>query len=105
MFWGSWKWIGWFGTEFTWVGRWIMDSVVRNDSRAVGLCVDWLREGTFAPAQSTALRYALSRLTGREYDTDANWVSWYDSTGKEAYPEPDIDTWYEDMKAIHDKDG
>jgi hypothetical protein len=105
LFWGSWKWIGWFGTDFTWVGRWIMDSVVRKDSRAVGLCIDWLREGTFAPEQSMALRYALSHFTGLEYGTDIEWVSWYDSTGKEAYPDPDMSAWYEDMKAIHDEDG
>jgi hypothetical protein len=30
--WGSWKWIGWFGTESTWVGRCIMDSVIRKDT-------------------------------------------------------------------------
>ncbi len=105
MFWGSWKWIGWFGTTFTWVGRWIMDSVVRNDPRAVTLCIDWLREGTFAPAQSVALRYALSRLTGLDYDSDPDWVAWYDSIGKETYPEPDIKAWHEELKTLYDKDG
>ena len=97
MFWGSWKWIGWFGTEFTWVGRWIMDSIVRSDPRAVALCIDWLRAGTFAPAQSSALRYALSHLTGLEFDTDIEWVSWHDSTSQDAYPEPDIDAWHEEL--------
>jgi hypothetical protein len=43
-FWGGWKWIGWYATEFTWVGRWIMHSVVRNDSRAIPLCIDWLKD-------------------------------------------------------------
>lgn len=103
MFWGSWKWIGWFATDFTWVGRWIMDSVVRNDPRAVALCIDWLCEGTFAPAQSEALRYALSRFTRLNYDSDPDWVAWYDSSGKETYPEPDINTWYEELKAMYEE--
>ena len=79
-----------------------MDSVIRNDSRAVGLCIDWLRQGTFAESQSVALRYALNRLTGVSYQTDSEWVNWYDlSGGKQQFPEPDIDAWYEDLKAIH----
>jgi mannose-6-phosphate isomerase-like protein (cupin superfamily) len=78
MFWGSWKWIGWFGTEFTWVGRWIMDSVVRNDARAVNLCIYWLRNGTCHESQSKTLRYALERFTGQSYATDAEWLQWYD---------------------------
>ena len=45
-FWGSWKWVGWFATDCTWVGRWIMHSVVRKDPRAVNLCIEWLRTGT-----------------------------------------------------------
>jgi hypothetical protein len=65
LFWGSWKWVGWFGTEFTWVGRWIMHSVVTGDTRAVNLCVYWLREGTVSEQQSQALRYALHSLTLR----------------------------------------
>jgi hypothetical protein len=48
LFWGSWKWIGWYATEFTWVGRWIMHSVVTGDKRAVNLCIGWLRNGTFS---------------------------------------------------------
>jgi hypothetical protein len=56
LFWGSWKWVGWFATDFTWVGRWIMHSVVTNDPRAVNLCIDWLRSGTVAEQQSQALR-------------------------------------------------
>lgn len=40
LFWGSWKWIGWFATEFTRVGRWIMVSVLKNDPRGVPLCID-----------------------------------------------------------------
>ena len=101
MFWGSWKWIGWFGTDFTWVGRWIMDSVIRDDPRAVNLCIYWLREGTVGESQSSALRYALGRLTSLSYSTDNEWVQWYDSGGDEQFPEADIDEWYEDLKAIH----
>lgn len=84
MFWGSWKWIGWFGTEFTWVGRWIMDSVVRKDSRAVNLCIEWLRGGTF---NESILRYALEQLTEQSYATDSEWVQWYDSVGSRLSPD------------------
>ena len=100
-FWGSWKWIGWFGTEFTWVGRWIMDAVVRNDPRAVQPCVGWLRDGTASESQSAALRYALRRLTGLTHASDAEWVAWYERGGTREYPEPSIDAWYEDLKKIH----
>ena len=101
-FWGSWKWIGWFGTTFTWVGRWIMDAVIRRDPRAVEMCVAWLREGTCGESQSAALRYALSHLTGFVFATDREWVNWYDHDGgRVQYPEPDIDAWYEDLKAIY----
>jgi hypothetical protein len=103
LFWGSWKWIGWFGTEFTWVGRWIMDSVIRKDSRAVSLCVEWLRDGTCAEEQSQALRYALHALTGRSFPTDKEWVEWYDRGGGiQEYPEPDIDRWHEELQAQFD---
>jgi hypothetical protein len=101
VFWGSWKWIGWFGTEFTWIGRWIMDAVVRNDPRAVEPCVDWLRDGTFSPSQSAALRHALGRLTGLGDATDAEWIAWYDQDGLERYPAPNIDAWYADLQKIH----
>jgi hypothetical protein len=100
LFWGSWKWVGWFATDFTWVGRWIMHSVVRNDPRAVNLCVEWLRHGAVAEEQSQALRYALGRLTGHSFATDGEWVEWYDTGGgREACPEPDFDRWYADLKA------
>lgn len=100
LFWGSWKWIGWFATDCTWVGRWIMHSVVYNDSRAVELCIAWLRDGTFAEQQSEALRYALSRLTGRSFITDQEWVDWYDQRGgNQEYPQPDFEKWLADLKA------
>ena len=104
LFWGSWKWIGWFGTDFTWVGRWIMHSVVRNDPRAVSLCINWLKQGTVSESQSAALRYALSRLTGAKFDRDKDWVRWYEggflSRGhKTQYPEPNLDSWLADLKA------
>jgi hypothetical protein len=100
LFWGSWKWIGWFGTEFTWVGRWIMHSVIRKDSRAVCLCIDWLRSGRFATPQSQALRYALNILTERNFSSDKEWVEWYDQGGGiREYPEPDIEQWYGELRA------
>ncbi len=100
LFWGSWKWVGWFATEFTWVGRWIMHSVLTNDNRAVNLCIAWLRSGTFAEQQSQALRYALTRFTGYSFATDREWVDWYDrGEGIQQYPEPDFDRWYADLKA------
>jgi hypothetical protein len=103
LFWGSWKWVGWFGTEYTWVGRWIMASLLTNDPRAVFFCIHWLKHGTFHPDQSTALRYALKTLTGKEYRSDAEWIRWYEGglfrkPGKELYPEPDVEAWLEDMK-------
>lgn len=102
MFWGSWKWIDWFGTEFTWVGRWIMDAVIRNDPRAVNLCVYWLRDGTCGESQSAALRYALTQLTGLSFKTDKEWVDWYDARGGSSqFPEPDFNAWYSDLKAIY----
>lgn len=98
-FWGSWKWVGWFATDFTWVGRWIMHSVVTNDKRAVNLCIDWLREGPAGAQQSQALRYALNRLTGHSFTTDQTWVAWYDKDGMKEYPKPDFDKWYADLQA------
>lgn len=101
-FWGSWKWIGWFGTEYTWAGRWIMDSVLRDDSRATHLCVSWLRQGTYAETQSQALRYALNRFTGQTFATDRDWIDWYfDGPGDREFPEPEFDAWYADMQRIH----
>jgi hypothetical protein len=52
VFWGSWKWIGWFATDFTWVGRWIMLSVVTKDVRAVNLCIEWIRDRHFPSTPS-----------------------------------------------------
>jgi hypothetical protein len=104
LFWGSCKWVGWFATDFTWVGRWIMNSVLTGDSRAVCLCIHWLKDGTFNADQSTALRYALQRLTGLTFATDKQWVDWYDggllrrAEGKRRYPEPDFDQWLADLK-------
>ena len=98
-FWGSWKWIGWFGTDFTWVG---MDSVLRNDDRAVHFCVDWLRDGPAGEPQNVALRYALAHLTDENFPTDKEWVEWYDGSGKTKFPEPNVNEWYEELKTIHE---
>jgi hypothetical protein len=98
-FWGSWKWVGWFATEFTWVGRWIMHSVVTGDRRAVNLCTYWLKEGTAGEPQSQALRYALGRLTGRSFATDQVWVRWYfTGGGMREYPEPDFKQWQAELQ-------
>jgi hypothetical protein len=98
-FWGSWKWVGWFATEFTWVGRWIMHSVVTGDTRAVNLCADWFQHGPASKQQSQALRYALGRLTGRSFTTDREWVDWYFADGGiQEYPESDFKQWYADLK-------
>ncbi len=98
LFWGSWKWVRWYGTDFTWVGRWIMNSILTHDTRAVLLCVEWLRNGTVHQDQSTALRHALATLTGKSFRTDVQWIEWYDAVGKQTYPEPDMQTWLEDLK-------
>ena len=101
-FWGNWKWIGWYGSEYTWVGRWILDSVLRNDTRAVPLCAGWLRNGTRGQGQSIALRYALNHFTGKSFETDQQWVDWYfDGGGEAEYPLVDIETWKKDLQAIH----
>lgn len=103
LFWGSWKWIGWFATDFTWVGRWIMHSVVRNDPRAVNLCIEWLRGGTVSGKQSAALRYALMKFTGETFTWNSRWLKWYDKRGgREQYPEPDFQEWCAEMQAEFD---
>ncbi len=98
LFWGSWKWVGWYGTEFTWAGRWIMNSVLTRDARAVSLSIEWLRYGTVHPDQSAALRHALATLTEKSFRTDPQWIEWYDRVGKQIYPEPDMQAWLEDLK-------
>ncbi len=104
LFWGIWKWIGAFATEFTWVGRMIMHSVLYDDPRGVPLCVDWLRQGTSHPDQSLALRLALGALTGEALETDRAWLKWYDggmlrAGAKARYPEPDIEAWVMELRA------
>jgi hypothetical protein len=103
-FWGSWKWIGWYATDCTWVGRWIMHSLVRNDSRAIPLCIDWLKSPPRFPQQEAALCYAVERLSGEPARRGHEWVRWYEggwfSTGaKVRYPPPNIDAWFAELKA------
>jgi hypothetical protein len=102
LFWGSWKWVGWFATDCTWVGRWIMHSVVRKDPRAVNLCIEWLKGGTVCAQQNVALRYALRVLTGRSFKWDFRWRRWYDKAGRNQYPEPDFKEWCAEMQAEFD---
>jgi hypothetical protein len=103
LFWGSWKWVGWFASDFTWVGRWIMNSLLAKDTRAVFLCIQWLKGPPVHPEQSAALRYALKSLTGKEHRTDKEWIKWYEgglfrAAGKQTYPQPDFDAWMADLK-------
>jgi hypothetical protein len=98
LFWGSWKWTGWFATDFTWVGRWIMNSLLTRDTRAVYLCNEWLKAGTVHADQSAALRAALTTLTGLRYPTDETWIAWYQKSGQQRYPEPDMEQWLADLK-------
>jgi hypothetical protein len=103
LFWGGWKWIGWFATEFTWVSRWIMAAVLKSDPRGVPLCIDWLEQGTFSMDQSNAIRQALHALTGESFKTDAEWIRWYNGGSfrrgaKERFPAPDFSAWLEDLK-------
>jgi hypothetical protein len=102
LFWGSWKWIGWYATEFTWVGRWIMHSVIRNDPRAIALCIHWIKATRF-PEQAAALSYAVQRLSGEAARSPREWVRWYEgglfSKGaKKRFPEPDIDVWLKELQ-------
>jgi len=102
LFWGSWKWIGWYATDFTWVGRWIMHSVVRNDPRAIPLCIDWIKATPF-PQQAAALSYAVQRLCGEPDRSPQAWVRWYEggwfSRGaKQRFPKPDFDAWLADLQ-------
>lgn len=98
LFWGSWKWVGWFATDLTWVGRWIMNSLLTRDTRAVELCIHWLRAGTAHPDQSAALHHALHLLTEKQFASDQEWLTWYDDTGYHQYPKPDFDEWLNDLK-------
>jgi hypothetical protein len=103
VWWGSWKWIGWFATDFTWVGRWIMHSVVTRDVRAVNLCIEWLRDRHF-PEHAIALQGALKHLTGENHATNAAWLRWYDGSdgrpaARDRYPEPDVNAWLVDLKS------
>lgn len=80
-----------------------MNSVLTHDTRAVYFCIYWLKEGTAHPDQSSALRHALNILTGKNYQSDAEWIKWYEGGflkkgGQVRYPEPDIDAWLEDLK-------
>jgi hypothetical protein len=109
LFWGSWKWIGWHATQVTWVGRWIMHSVVRGDPRAIPLCIDWIKDVRH-PEQAGALAYAVQRLSGEPARTPDEWVRWYeggDAFGgaKQRFPEPDFDQWFAGLKREYGDEG
>jgi hypothetical protein len=103
LFWGSWKWISWFATEPTWVGRWIMHSIITKDLRAVPLCCRLLKDEDMNEIQSMALRYAIEYLTGVSLKSGKEYVRWYyKKKGKKKYPEPDYDSWLENLKIQFD---
>jgi hypothetical protein len=109
LFWGSWKWIGWYATEYTWVGRWIMHSVVRNDPRAIPLCIDWIKQTQF-PEQAAALSYAVQRLSGDSARNPSDWVRWYEGSwfkkgAKYRFPEPEIKAWLAELKSQYGEVG
>jgi len=104
-FWGSWKWVGWFATDFTWVGRWIMNSVLTNDNRAVFLCYTLLKEYRTTKMNEDALIYALNYLSKHDFKDKNELFHWYEGSkveqeesGKTLYPEPDYNSWAEDLK-------
>jgi hypothetical protein len=99
LFWGSWKWIGWYASEARWAGRWIMHSVVRHDPRAVKACVELLRHDPSSNEQSSALRGALELLTQERFGSPSEWIRWYDEVGARQWPEPDLDAWLADLKS------
>ena len=106
LFWGSWKWIGWYCTDLTSAGRWIMASLLMKDPRGVPICIDWLKHGTFSDEQSEVLRYALNYLTDEEFDSDAKWIKWYEGGflnkgAKIKYPEFDVNQWIDDLKQAY----
>ena len=101
LFWGSWKWIGGFATDFTLAGRLIMHSVLKSDPRGAHVCIAWLKNGTFNDDQSAALRHALFMLTGISHGTDRDWIKWYDGSlfRKGAKTKlPDIGAWNDELQ-------
>jgi len=78
-FWGSWKWVGWFASDLTEVGRWIMHSLVRNNPRGIPLCIHWM-EHAHMRYQQPALCFALKRLSGEPSRPPWQWVAWYNGT-------------------------
>jgi hypothetical protein len=103
LFWGSWKWIGWFASDFAWMGRMIMLSVLKGDPRGVPLCIEWLDRGTCCAEQSKVLREALHALTGESFDTHEACFRWYYTNSpkpapQDKYPEADMDAWLVELK-------
>ena len=101
-FWGGWKWISWYATDFTWVGRWIMHSVVRNDPRAIPLCVEWLKDAAL-PEQEPALCIALRHLSGEPAKTPQEWIEWYEQASTR-YPDPDLTAWLDQLRSEDEVD-
>ena len=79
-----------------------MHSLVRNDPRAISLCIDWIKETRF-PEQAAALSYAVERLSGDSPRAPMEWVAWYEGSlfkkgAKHRFPAPDIDAWLVELK-------
>ena len=79
-----------------------MHSVVRNDSRAIPLCIHWIKQTRF-PEQAAALAYAVRCLSGESARSPKQWVRWYEggwfSKGaKQRFPEPDFGAWLAELK-------
>ena len=101
-FWGSWKWVGWFASDMTEVGRWIMHCLVRNNPRAIPLCIDWMKHAHVLH-QQPALAFALERLTGEPSRDGWKWVRWYNGTWfkkgtKHRYPMLSYETLLAELK-------
>jgi len=105
LFWGGWKWIGWFSTDMTWVVRLILVSVLKKDPRGIFLCITWIKQG-ISDERSQALRHALNHITGESIDSNQEWLDWYygDASHKgnqDLYPEPDYNKWYAELQILY----
>ncbi len=107
VFFGGWKWISHFATEFTWVYRYMIHSVLHNDKRIVPVCVDVLQQVDMTENIRSGIQYVLAQLTGLSFHKDRDWKRWYQrgtngrEKGKRLYPKPDIQEWYDDLKQMY----
>jgi hypothetical protein len=109
-FWGSWKWVGWFATDFTWVGRWILNSLHNKDKRGVNLCATWLNDRKLPAIQEKALIYGINTLCNMTLKDKSDFDKWWKGgffnrklSGKLLYTDPDFDKWLIDLKEENKK--